>query len=447
MRDWFSRTSNRPSLLAEAIYHRFLDRLALYAGEKIDEDTLRAHALRYLVPEFYLLRSPFALPDMAEAVKLLRAFAEGPKLRKLVLYGDRDADGITSTAMLWLFCRHKLGIPGEKITALLPREQDKYGITDEVAARIAAENPELLITLDCGSSNKQELSRLKAETGTKIIIIDHHFIPEQSTDFPEVEAFVNPKRLAEPDFVRDYATAAVVLRFIQAVLFSYSKEYGEPIGIKTPGEQFVLTNGVRDEQSDFASCQRKYFIGPNPPEGCHDLLAIFAHMARQDHAVFRLWEFYRALPEAFSAVEIFNLVQSASFRKSRRILEPYLALAAIGLVADLMPVYADNRIMIRAGLAVMNHEQAKLPTGLDALLKRLNLQSAISEQDLAFRVAPAINAAGRMGNAMLALELLTAEDPLAATKAAHFLYETNSSRKAVSEQSIALLEEALDPRS
>jgi single-stranded-DNA-specific exonuclease len=124
-----------------------------------------------------------------------------------------------------------------------------------------------------------------------------------------------------------------------------------------------------------------------------------------------------------------------------------LPLAAIGLVADLMPIYADNRILVREGLLAMTRSADALPAGLAALLKKQNLAAAVTEQDLAFSVCPVINAAGRMGNAALALAALTESDPLAATKAVYQLAQVNDARKQASQDSLDLLGEALDSRS
>lgn len=446
MKNWYHLLVGRQSPFAEIIYHRFLERLHDYTEGKLNEELLRQHALRYLLPSIHLLKSPFEFPAMEKAVQLLRDFAAREGVKKLVLYGDRDADGVTSTVLLALFCREQLRLSKEQLVSLVPREEDKYGITDSVAERIVEHKPDLLITLDCGSSNKKELAQIKSACACPIIVIDHHFIPAEQCDYPDVEAFINPKLLPEFEFVRDYCTAAITLRFIQAVLYSYSREYNEPIGIETLHENFVLKNGVRvlGEHSP----TRRYHIGLGSAGAeRHDLLRIFEHTARENAEVRRLWDFYRKAPEAFSPQEIFNAVQSASFRKSHAILAPYLPFAAIGLVADLMPVYADNRIIVKEGLSAMIRLQHLLPAGLAALLKRLNLAQGVTEQDLGFSVCPVINAAGRMGNAALALDALTESDPLEATKAANRLVQINDARKVASQASLDLLDTALDARS
>jgi len=448
MREWYALASERPSSYSQIIYERFLERLETYTGAALGDDLKRQHALRYLFPTLHLLKSPFEFPGMAAAVALMRARKSG---EKIVIYGDRDADGVTSATLLTLFCRDQLKVDRTEITTLVPREDDKYGITGDVVKRIVAERPQLLITLDCGSSNRSELLEIKNATACKTIIIDHHFIPPSATDYPEVEAFINPKLLPEFEFARDYCTAAIALRFVQALLYSYSREFNEMVGLRYGAEETVVQNGVVVHGTDFSTCARHYNLVNTTPSTAggepHELIKIFEHSARENFEMRRLFNFYRKVPEAFSPLEIFNAVQSASFRKSQAILSTYIPLAAIGLVADLMPIYADNRIILREGLATIARAFDSLPMGLAALLKKLNLTGQIAEQDFGFSVCPAINAAGRMGNAALALQALSESDPLSATKAAYALTQMNDQRKAASQASLDLLDEALDARS
>jgi single-stranded-DNA-specific exonuclease len=452
MVDWYELASDRPSPHANLIYRRFLERLDQYTNNALTPELRRQHALRYLVPSIHLLKSPFEFPAMGEAVALIREVASRVGTKKIVIYGDRDADGVTSASMLHLFCREQLKISRQELITLVPREEDKYGITNEVAGRIIAEKPDLLVTLDCGSSNALEIGIIQRETGCRTIIIDHHFIPESPSDYPEVAAFINPKLLPEFEFARDYCTAAITLRFLQAIMYSYSREYNEDVGLKQGETAHVVRNGVLQSNIEFSTCKRVYHLQQfesahdeaNPP---HDLLKIFEHAARDNFDVRRLYNFFRKCPEAFSELEIFNIVQSASFRKSQLILQQYFPLAAIGLVADLMPIIADNRIIVREGLSLMGRALDTLPMGLVALLKKLNLAGSVAEQDLGFSVCPVINAAGRMGNARLALEALTEPDPLAATKAVFALTQINEQRKAASQASLDLLDAALDSRS
>ncbi|MGD0218807.1 MAG: DHH family phosphoesterase, partial [Desulfobaccales bacterium] len=101
-------------------------------------------------------------------------------------------------------------------------------------------------------------------------------------------------------------------------------------------------------------------------------------------------------------------------------LRPYLDLVALGTAADVVPLLGENRILVRQGLKVL--EESRRP-GLVALKEVLRLSGQpISFQDLVFRLAPRINAAGRLGQARCALELLLCGDLAQARLQANYLH-------------------------
>lgn len=117
----------------------------------------------------------------------------------------------------------------------------------------------------------------------------------------------------------------------------------------------------------------------------------------------------------------------------------WVDLVAIGTIADVAPLDGDNRALVRAGLAAM--AQTERP-GLSALLDQLGISrdGPLTARDVAFRVAPQINAPGRLGAPTLALELLLATDEVSAKALAQELSQVTSQRK---EQQEAILEEAV----
>ena len=111
-------------------------------------------------------------------------------------------------------------------------------------------------------------------------------------------------------------------------------------------------------------------------------------------------------------------------------------LAALGTVADVVPLVDENRILVRHGLIGL----AKRPTpGLQALLEvaELEKQPRLTSEDIGFGLAPRLNAAGRLGQARLAVELLTTSSASRARELAQYLNELNKSRKSL-ERSIYL---------
>lgn len=115
-------------------------------------------------------------------------------------------------------------------------------------------------------------------------------------------------------------------------------------------------------------------------------------------------------------------------------LKQYLDLVALGTVADVMPVTGINRILIRAGLEVMN---SKARPWVSAL-KQMNgsNEGPLSSEDISFRLAPRINAPGRLGKPHVAFNLLTCVDPAQALELAAAVEAMNQERRQVENESL-----------
>lgn len=112
--------------------------------------------------------NPELLPDLpAAADKLLQAAADG---LSICIYGDYDADGVTSTALLYTVLK-KLT---DRVDFYVPsRFTDGYGLNKDAIRRIAEKGTQLLVTVDCGSTNREEVAYAK-ELGMETIVTDHH---------------------------------------------------------------------------------------------------------------------------------------------------------------------------------------------------------------------------------------------------------------------------------
>ena len=120
----------------------------------------------------------------------------------------------------------------------------------------------------------------------------------------------------------------------------------------------------------------------------------------------------------------------------RNFLMQAVGLAALGTVADVVPLVGENRVIVRHGLASLYNQPT---TGLAALLNvtQLNAKSKLMSEDIGFMLAPRMNAAGRLGQAQLGVELLTTEDADRAASLADYIHQLNSSRQSL-ERSIYL---------
>lgn len=144
-------------------------------------------------------------------------------------------------------------------------------------------------------------------------------------------------------------------------------------------------------------------------------------------------------PELCGAGVAFKLAWAVSQRlgdgtkaspRMREFLKSAVGLAAIGTVADVVPLIGENRILVRYGLSTLVESPL---VGLSMLLKvaRLQDQKELSAEDIGFGIGPRINAAGRLGQARLAVELLTTENHQRAAQLADYLDQLNKDRQKV----------------
>lgn len=114
----------------------------------------------------------------------------------------------------------------------------------------------------------------------------------------------------------------------------------------------------------------------------------------------------------------------------REYLKTAVGLAAIGTIADVVPLLGENRILVRYGLGALTE---RAPLGLQALMKVAEIKSGqtLDTEDIGFALAPRLNAAGRLGQARLAVELLTTTNQDRATQLAAYLDELNKNRRTV----------------
>ncbi|NIQ39081.1 MAG: single-stranded-DNA-specific exonuclease RecJ [Proteobacteria bacterium] len=140
---------------------------------------------RFISPSLSHLHSPFLMKDMDRAVdRLMEAVINH---ETIMVYGDYDVDGITSTTILVAFLR-ELGVNPRYY--IPHRVTEGYGLNIESVKRFGAEGVNLLITADCGVSNRLEIQKA-SELGMDTLVIDHHEIPD---DLPPARAILNPKQ-------------------------------------------------------------------------------------------------------------------------------------------------------------------------------------------------------------------------------------------------------------
>jgi single-stranded-DNA-specific exonuclease len=140
----------------------------------------------FLTPRLKQLADPFLLPDMGRAVD--RLFRAHERQERIVIFGDYDVDGVTSTALL----REVLARLGWQVDHYLPHRMDEgYGLSQDGVENCLRKFPaRLLLAVDCGSTARDTI-RWLGERGVEVIVLDHHQVSQPP---PDAVALVNPQR-------------------------------------------------------------------------------------------------------------------------------------------------------------------------------------------------------------------------------------------------------------
>ncbi len=167
-------------------------------------------AKTYLEPTFADLHSPFDMADMGKAVERIRRAIENGE--QIYIYGDFDADGTTSTALLLNVFRHldvsaNYHIPN--------RFTDGYGLNKKAVEKICKDGGNLLITVDCGIRSIDEIERAN-ELGMDVILTDHHQPPEGFP--PPAHAIISPKVEGNEYPYADLAGVGLAFKMAQALI-------------------------------------------------------------------------------------------------------------------------------------------------------------------------------------------------------------------------------------
>ena len=341
-------------------------------------DPEKAH--RFLHPELAHLHDPFTMLGMEAAVR--RVFQAVDRKEKILIYGDYDVDGSLAVVIL----RIALSLVGAQVDHHIPhRIRDGYGMREEVIELAGRQGISLIISVDTGIRAFSVVERAR-ELGIDCIITDHHLPAlQQRTDHLNQGSEFSPT----------------------ADETSLATESDSPIG--TP--QYA-------------------------PDSIPHAVAVLN--PKQENC--------RYPDKNLCGVGVaFKLAQALLQRHpehSRRIavlLPSFLKLVCIGTIADNVPLIGENRVIARLGLEGLSKP---VNHGLKALLEVAGLDGKdITAWDVGFRLAPRLNAAGRMESAQDVIDLFTSNDAAAAQLLALKLNRLNMERQKAELDVLAEIEE------
>jgi single-stranded-DNA-specific exonuclease len=182
-------------------------------------------AQTFLSADLSALHDPFLLKDMAKAVQRIQR-ARKDKERVLV-FGDYDVDGVTSSALL----NNVLAKMGITVFNHIPhRVHDGYGLNHDIGAVAKQKGVSLLITVDCGISACDEVETLN-RLGIEVIVVDHHEASENK--LPDALAIINPKQKDCQYPFKELASVGLVAKLAQALLGELSEDALDLVAIGT----------------------------------------------------------------------------------------------------------------------------------------------------------------------------------------------------------------------
>lgn len=178
----------------------------------------------FLNPDYYQPASPFEFgQEMEWAVARLQQACKTGEM--VAIWGDFDADGITSTAVLWEGLGQFLPQDWQLVYYIPNRLTESHGLNCQGIDKLHQQGCRLIVTCDTGSTNLLEIEYAK-KLGIDIIITDHHTLPAER---PPVSAIINPRYLASDHQLFHLSGVAVAYKFVEALYQTLPQTPAQPL--------------------------------------------------------------------------------------------------------------------------------------------------------------------------------------------------------------------------
>ena len=334
IKEWiFNKTDGHEKSLITRLLHS--------RGITSDEDIKE-----FLNPLEMKLTHPKAFSDMEKCVERLSAAIDNKE--KIVIHGDFDADGVTSTSLLYRTFKYL----GADVNYFIPdREKEGHGFDTKALVQIMTKvKPKIIISCDCGISDVDAVNFLNSFK-IDVIITDHHEAPEV---LPKAYGIINPKA---PNALDENLSA---------------KQINSLAALAGVGVAFKVA---------------------------------------------------QALLEKYNKLEFISDIL------------PYVA---VGTVADVVPLIGENRYFVTRGLDLISNGKH---WGLSRLLESAGYKGQITSEQIAFGIAPRINASGRLDTVDAAIKVLISDNKQEIEMAIQTLNEFNKIRQELCQNIFAQAEE------
>ncbi len=409
-------------------FSRTVSKILILKGIKTEEELKN-----YINGDIYSLFNPFKFNQMIRTVFRVRGALN--RKEKIFIFGDRDVDGVLSTAMLY----NMLNKFDADVIYKVPEGEYGYGIENRDIDFARDQKVKLIITVDTGISSMSEID-YAISFGIDTIIIDHHV---QTGVLPNSFSILNPKIGAEQYPFKDLSAGGVVLKFIHAFILSFTRNFnrvfvplfsdGEKIkGVKI--KNCIIGDYINIEESIHYPIEDSYFIVRDSKRQ----LPGYFNTWLQDKRIKQI-ELVSSHPAASLEELVDHFINLFSKRQKKCInfVRSFIDLSAISTISDIMPLTGENRIIVKQGLKQISNTEN---LGLKILLSYCDLpEIKIAAKDIAWNVSPIINSAGRMGDAHLAVKLFTTHDVHEANELSRILVELNEKRKEKGKKNLGII--------
>lgn len=314
-----------------------IKRLLVSRGVKTEQEMNE-----FLNPLDMEITSPYVFNDMEKAVERLTTAIDNNET--IVIYGDFDADGVTSTSILYKTLKYLQA----NVHYFIPdRENEGHGFDNKALIKLMTTvKPKVIISVDCGISDVEAVKFINSFKIIDVIITDHHEAPEI---LPDAFAIINPKA---PNALSD-----------------------------------KLSTKQIEHLTYLAGCGVAFKVA-------------------------------QALLAKYEKTELINEL---------------LTFVAVGTVADIVPLLGENRYFVTKGLDLISKGKHE---GLKKLLESsgCNISKGVTSENIAFGVAPRINASGRLDTVDSALKVLISDNPQEVQMAISTLNELNLVRQTLCQE-------------
>ena len=320
-----------------------IEQLLIQRGISTKEDIKN-----FLNPLDMELTSPYAFTDMQKTVERLSYAINNSE--KILIYGDFDADGVTSTSVLYKTFKF---LDADVDYFIPDRETQGHGFDTKALVKIMTTiKPKVIISVDCGISDVEAVKFVNSFKTIDVIITDHHEAPEI---LPEAYSIINPKA------------------------------------------PYSLDENLSSKQIEYLT----YLAG------CGVALKVA-----------------QALLTHYDKIGFINEI---------------LPFTAVGTIADIVPLIGENRYFVKKGLELISQGKHE---GLKLLLEsaNYNITKGITSENIAFGVAPRINASGRLDSVDNAIKVLISDNISEIKLAIENLNELNSIRQRLCDDTFAQAE-------